>query len=140
MLRYHSLGVLLDDGINFEFPHPILQGVARFRGGYGYAAEPIANAGVQFPVFHLDIKIHKIAYSVNGYPLVMERKDAKIVFLNFYPPSSDVRKDFWDSSTGRKIDVVLNTSDGGKLMVNALRYVSGKYKKPLYVADSEVLS
>ncbi|GAA0872836.1 hypothetical protein GCM10009117_19830 [Gangjinia marincola] len=39
-------------------------------------------------------------------------QNVRRVFLNFYPPSSDARNDFWDSST-----------DGAQMMVNAVKWI-----------------
>jgi hypothetical protein len=51
----------------------------------------------------------------DGLPLVASRKIglATRVDLNFYPPSSDVRADFWTATT-----------DGAQLLANALTFVS----------------
>jgi hypothetical protein len=50
-----------------------------------------------------------VANYSDDVPLVAYK--GSVVALNFYPPSSDARSDFWVSST-----------DGAKLLVNALRF------------------
>lgn len=84
--------------------HPLLDGVTTFDGGqssYYNTGTPTTNTTV-------------IAAWSNAAPLVIEKTgfNGKIVMLNFYPPSSDARSDFWVSST-----------QGGLLMSNALKYV-----------------
>jgi hypothetical protein len=86
--------------------HPILNGVSSFNGGtssYHNTIELASGATL-------------IAHWSNGYPLVgtKEPTAGRIVGLNLYPPSSDARADFWDSSTA-----------GGLLMANSLLWASG---------------
>lgn len=56
-----------------------------------------------------------IASWSNGDPLVAVSNGfaGRVVSLNFYPPSSDIRSDFWTSST-----------DGAKLLTNSLTFVA----------------
>lgn len=81
--------------------HPILEGVASFSSG---------SSGL-----HVDCSLRSGATLVvswsNGRPLVATSRPSvgKVVALNFYPPSSNARADFWPSS-----------SDGGALLGNAL--------------------
>ena len=76
---------------------PLLTGVTSLNGGtssfYGTGA---LTAGATL-----------VAAWNNGAPLVATK--GRVIALNFYPPSSDARPDFWVSST-----------DGGRLMSNAL--------------------
>lgn len=82
--------------------HPILSGVASFNGGsssYRHApTSPTAGASL-------------IASWSNGDPLVGTKRPTagRVVGLNFFPPSSDSRSDFWTAST-----------DGAKLLANSL--------------------
>lgn len=85
---------------------PLLNGVTSFDGGsssyYGTGAlNPNAVSVVDWS---------------NGAPLVARRtiNGVNRVDLNFYPPSSDSRADFWNSST-----------DGAQLMANALLFTAG---------------
>jgi hypothetical protein len=88
--------------------HPILNGVSSFNGGpSSYHNAPIsAAAGATL-----------IANWSNGQPLVATRipTAGRIVGLNFYPPSSSVRGDFWLTST-----------DGARLMANALLWAASR--------------
>jgi len=88
--------------------HPILNGVISFNGGSSSYHSP----GTLFaPGSTVD------AYWSNGQWLVATRENVGTLSvrradLNFYPPSSDVRPDFWDAST-----------NGALLMANALTWV-----------------
>ncbi len=86
--------------------HQILTNVSSFDGGTNSFHETFALTAGATLVAHWD----------NGYPLVATNEAAagRIVGLNFFPPSSDVRGDFWDAST-----------DGDWLMANALNWASG---------------
>ncbi len=85
--------------------HPIMQGVNSFDGGSSSyrvdtTIDPFANL---------------IAEWSDREPLIAT-KDlgiARRADLNFYPPSSDVRSDFWQTST-----------DGDMIMANALDWVA----------------
>ena len=84
---------------------PILNGVNSFNGGEsGYYCEVSLTSGATL-----------IAHWSNGYPLVATKKltVGRIVGLNFFPLSSDVRSDLWVSST-----------DGDLLMANSLVWAS----------------
>lgn len=87
--------------------HPVMNGVSTFDGGGAsfYGNSPVNGSNATL-----------IASWSNDVPLVVERTglNGKIIILNFYPPSSDVREDFWQVNT-----------DGAKLMSNALKYVAG---------------
>ncbi|KYQ89884.1 hypothetical protein DLAC_09860 [Tieghemostelium lacteum] len=91
--------------------HPILQGVRQLDGG----KSSFYCHGIMNPEAKL------VCEWSNGVPLVsdLQKKNGRVVALNFFPPSSDtgdVR--FWSSAT-----------DGTQLMVNSLLYV-GKYTNP----------
>jgi len=77
---------------------PLLAGVGSFDGGSGsWHNNPVSLvAGATL-----------VAHWTNGQPLVAYK--GSVVALNFFPPSSDSRGDFWNSAT-----------DGVRLMTNAL--------------------
>jgi len=82
--------------------HPLLYNVASFDGGsssYHNSSIAITNGATL------------VASWNNGQPLVgaKQASPGRLVGLNFFPPSSDARNDFWDAAT-----------DGSQLMVNAL--------------------
>ena len=80
---------------------PLLRGVVAFDGG--------RSSYHNYPV-SLTTGAHLVAHwSGDGAPLVAFK--GNVVALNFYPPSSDARPDFWSAST-----------DGVTLMVNALLF------------------
>ncbi|MBI3853087.1 MAG: cadherin-like domain-containing protein [Verrucomicrobia bacterium] len=82
--------------------HPILDGVNLFNGGSSsFHNNPISIASGAALVAHWS----------NGQPLVGAKEIApgRTAGLNFFPPSSDARSDFWVAST-----------DGARLMANAL--------------------
>lgn len=88
--------------------HPLLAGVVSFNGGTSsYHNAPIA------PVEGATL----VAEWSNGQPLVGFL--GRVVGLNFFPPSTDSRDDFWDAAT-----------DGAILMVNALNFVAGATPQP----------
>jgi len=108
-------------GTVYDPSHPLMTGVSSFDGGsssYRPASDnthPLAT---------------KIAdWSGGTTPLIAVRRlpdstyGLKRVDLAFYPPSSNVRSDFWDDST-----------DGGRMMVNALLWVAETCRGP-YFAD-----
>jgi len=99
-------GVELTIGTRHVPNHPVLQSVAAFSGG----TSSYHNTGTVAP------NAVRIADWTNNAPLVAEMPgfNGGIIGLNFYPPSSDARSDFWRSDT-----------DGDMLMGNALAYVSG---------------
>ncbi len=83
--------------------HPILAGVGSLSGGtssYHNAVTVASNAAL-------------VAHWSNGRPLVVTKVtgQARVVGLNFFPPSESVRNDLWRTN-----------SDGGLLMANALRW------------------
>jgi len=88
--------------------HQILEGVTSFNGGpASYHNTPIAIAS----------GATLIANWSNGQPLVGSKvfTAGRTVGLNFYPPSSDARSDFWLSNT-----------DGARLMANALLWAASR--------------
>jgi hypothetical protein len=101
-----SSGTDLQLGTIHQPGSPLLAGVTSFDGGsssyYGTGA--------------LQASATDVADWSNGAPLIAERTigGTARVDLNFFPPSSDVRSDFWTSST-----------DGALLMANALDYTAG---------------
>jgi Immunoglobulin I-set domain/Immunoglobulin domain/Protein of unknown function (DUF642) len=85
--------------------HPILNGVTSFNGG----SSSFHNLVSTTPGASL------VAHWTDGQPLVATKQLTlgRVVALNFYPPSSNARSDFWQAST-----------KGGLLMANALLYAS----------------
>lgn len=84
---------------------PLLAGVNSFDGGSSSYHSASALAAGATLVAH---------WSGDGAPLVAYKAGPSagmVVALNFYPPSSDIRSDFWNSST-----------DGVRLMTNALSF------------------
>jgi len=93
-----SLGAVMQPG------HAVMSGVTSFNGGSSsFRSAGGATAGSSL-----------IASYNNGQPLVVEKPgfNGKIISLNFFPPSSNSRSDFWVAST-----------DGTKLLKNSLNYV-----------------
>jgi MYXO-CTERM domain-containing protein len=84
--------------------HPILAGVASFDGGSSsyHNDNAVVTSGAT-----------QIAHWSNNLPLVAAKttSNGSAVALNFFPPSSDARSDFWESTT-----------DGARLMANALTW------------------
>jgi hypothetical protein len=99
-----QLGTILDPC------HPIIQGITTFDGGsssYRSNSNTLAP-GASF-VANWSNNDWLVAQRINVGPMNVRRAD-----LNFYPPSSTVRSDFWDATT-----------QGGQLMANALLWVAG---------------
>jgi|GEM_PF-7118861 len=96
---------------------PIMRGVTSFDGG----SESIRPASA------LTSGATLIASWSDGMPLVAVKKmtRANRADLGFYPPSSDVGYGYWISST-----------DGAKLMANALNYVAGRARGQVNVTFS----
>lgn len=91
--------------------HPILEGVSSFDGGtssYRPSADSLHPEAVRVANWTGDDNI----------PLIATRfiNDVPRVDLGFYPPSTDSRDDFWVAST-----------DGARIMANALLYVCNSY-------------
>jgi hypothetical protein len=102
--------------------HPIMNGVSSFDGG---------SSSFRSTSSSLTPTSYRIANYNTGEILVAAREDAGIsgtakrVSINFFPPSSDSRDDFWVQST-----------DGAKIMANSLLWVAGETKSvpiPLWV-------
>eukprot|EP01113_Clastostelium_recurvatum_P031815 TRINITY_DN4015_c0_g1_i1.p1 TRINITY_DN4015_c0_g1~~TRINITY_DN4015_c0_g1_i1.p1 ORF type:complete len:384 (+),score=47.32 TRINITY_DN4015_c0_g1_i1:114-1154(+) len=91
--------------------HPVMKGVRRLHGG----GQSNHGNGAMLP--HATL----IAQWENGMPLVMESRkfNGSILGLNFYPPSSASVSGSWQSET-----------DGGRLLRNALYYVTGAHGRP----------
>jgi hypothetical protein len=87
--------------------HPIFSGVNSFNGGFSSFHNIVA----------LTPGATLLGHWTDGRPLVaIKQPSAGItVGLNFFPPSSDCRSDFWPTST-----------DGGRLMANALNFACGQ--------------
>lgn len=102
-----SDGTPLTIGTVYDPGHPLLAGVAGLNGG---------SSSYHNTVGALQSGAVAVADWSNGQPLVGYNTSAfagRIVGLNFYPPSSDARSDFWDAST-----------DGAVLMANALNFAA----------------
>jgi len=85
--------------------HPILEGVHSFIGGSSsYHGRNSLNPNAIL-----------VASWSDSSPLIatMDVHGVRRVDLNFYPPSSDIRADFWSSNT-----------DGVKIMVNAILWAA----------------
>src|SRR5579883_40077 len=89
--------------------HPIMQGVTSFDGG---------SSSYHSTSTTLNPNAYRIANYSNGAPLVCARenvgaRNSRLVDLNFYPPSTDSRSDFWKTTTS-----------GVTLMANSLIWVA----------------
>jgi len=82
--------------------HPIMRGVHSLFSGESFT-------GIGIPSTNADL----IAEWDNGAPLLACSLTKKVVALNLYPPSSNVKKMYWD-----------HQSDGTALIGNALLYVA----------------
>jgi hypothetical protein len=101
--------------------HPIFTGVVSFDGGSAsFLNSPITilNGGTQ------------LAHWSSRQPLVgiKDIEPGRVAGLNFYPPSSDVRSDFWVAST-----------DGARLMANSLLW-AGKVPPIILAGPSNQIS
>jgi|GEM_PF-3402372 len=120
-----------DDGTRYTLgtvgspTHAIMQGVSTFDGGsssYRALAPTLASGTTT------------LAEWSDGQPLIVVKTGVgpatvNRVDLNFYPPSSDVSGDFWESTT-----------DGAKIMANALRYVGNLSTTATQTAKNVTLS
>ena len=105
--------------------HPIMVGVTTFDGG----SSSYYGTGSLSPYTTL------IANWTNGSPLIAEKSNkdngdpiaGRCVALNFYPPSSDVRVDFWNPAT-----------DGATIMANALEYAAAAVNYTVQLTPDEV--
>ncbi|WP_394772788.1 glycine-rich protein [Flavobacterium sp.] len=97
-------------GTIYDATHPIMKNVLSFNGGdasFRSNSNTLATGAV------------RIADWTDGSPLVIIKENVGLLKvrradLNFFPPSTDSRSDFWD-----------NTTDGNLLMKNALLWVAG---------------
>jgi len=94
-------------GTVYDPSHPILQGVTNFNGG---------SSSYRTVTFDISAGSTRVADWSDGRPLVVTKVigNTPRADLAFYPPSSDVRSDFWQAAT-----------DGARLMANALTWVGG---------------
>ena len=100
-------------GTIYDPSNPILAGVTSFNGG---------SSSYYNTVGSLNPGAVAVADWSNGVPLIAVNTSTfagKIAGLNFYPPSSDARSDFWLSST-----------DGALLMANSLNFVTQQVSVP----------
>jgi len=100
-------------GTIYDPSNPILAGVTSFNGG---------SRSFYNTVGPLNPGAVAVADWSNGAPLIAVNTSTfagKIAGLNFYPPSSDARSDFWVSST-----------DGALLMANSLNFVTKQVSVP----------
>jgi hypothetical protein len=93
-------------GTIYEPASPLLAGVTSFNGG----TSSYHGTGA------VDPAAVRVADWSNGRPLILRRTigGRPRVDLNFFPPSSDARSDFWVSSSG-----------GARIIANALLFVAG---------------
>jgi hypothetical protein len=82
---------------------PLLDGVSSFNGGSSSYLDDVTLAPGSTQIAHWN----------DGASTPLVAYNAHSVGLNFYPPSSDARSDFWDAST-----------DGAALLANALLFHS----------------
>lgn len=106
-----SSGSLESLGTIYDATHPIMKDVVNFNGGsssYRGNSQTLASGAV------------RVADWTDGSPLVIIKENVGLLKtrradLNFFPPSSTSRSDFWDDAT-----------DGSLLMKNALLWVAGR--------------
>src|SRR5256885_3295930 len=101
----NTSGTELTLGTVHEPASPLMAGVASFDGGTSSFHDG-SNS--------IQVGAIRVADYSDGGPLIARRtiNGNRRVDLNFFPPSNDSRADFWISST-----------DGIKIMANALEYV-----------------
>jgi hypothetical protein len=95
--------------------HPLLQGVSSFNGGSSSYRNIVSLAPGATLVAIWNDAADTPLIAVKGH----------VVALNFYPVSSTARADFWDAST-----------DGGRIMANALRWGLGI--DPVTLPDGQI--
>ncbi|MBW4514419.1 MAG: DUF4347 domain-containing protein [Timaviella obliquedivisa GSE-PSE-MK23-08B] len=104
-------------GTIFNPAHPIVQGVSSFSGGTSsYRATGTANPSATVVANWSDNRL--LAVDLQTF-------NGGIVGLNFYPPSSTVRGDFWNAAT-----------QGALLMGNALEYIGGSAVRSTATEDA----
>jgi hypothetical protein len=107
-------------GTIYDPSNPILAGVTSFNGGSSSFYNTVGSLNPT--VGPLNPGAVAVADWSNGAPLIAVNTSTfagKIAGLNFYPPSSDARSDFWVSST-----------DGALLMANSLNFVTKQVSVP----------
>ncbi len=98
--------------------HPVLDGVNSFNGGTSsYQNSPITNASGATEVAHWSNLLPLVDVKASG--------QGRVTGLNFYPPSSDARSDFWVAGT-----------DGARLMANALLW-SGRVPPTIVASPAD---
>jgi len=112
MTSYAAIDASSPSGVNgvytlvpVDVTHPILREVRSFSGGSKSYRSGTWNS-----------LAHQVALWSDGKPLIGTRQlsgGGRRVDLAFFPPSSDIRNDFWNSQT-----------DGVKIMVNAINWAS----------------
>lgn len=110
-------GTMLTMGEIAKPEHPIMLGVSGFNGG---AASYHSTSTTISPRSYI------IASYDNGAPLILAKENVGLkkmrrADLNFFPPSSGSYSDFWSAST-----------DGAKIMTNALLWVAGVASTPAF--------
>ncbi|HTF91123.1 MAG TPA: hypothetical protein VK843_22095 [Planctomycetota bacterium] len=105
-------------GSTFSTSAGLTLGTRHVPGHHLFTGSPVVSFNGGFSSYHvigtLTPNSSLLADWSNGQIFAAERNGlaGRVLDLNFYPPSSDARADFWASST-----------DGGKLLANALSYV-----------------
>ncbi len=115
---------LVSDGSHFIDPvlpgHPLLTGVTTFDGG--------TTSGRVDGALHPSATLVARWTSPGAEPLLAFRTDIPVVGLNIFPPSGDVASHLW-----------LSTTDGDRLMANALLQAAGDLPNPVPEPGSTAL-
>jgi hypothetical protein len=114
-----SNGTALTLGTRLIPNHPLLDAVGSFNGGTSsfHITGSLAPGAI------------RIADWSNGVPLLtaMPGKKGRVAALNFYPPSSASRADFWNRAT-----------DGGALLGNAINWTARNDNDVLVLGDNAI--
>jgi len=118
-LASNASGIPRTLGHIFDTSHPAVHNVSSFHGG----SNSFHNTGSANP------NATVVANWNHGPPLVVDLQtfNAGIVGLNFFPPSSHSRSDFWQAHT-----------HGARMMANSLQYVGGGGAVPLTISVNNV--
>lgn len=94
----------IEENLAVVAPHPVTAGFNAFTSSVFHSQSTTVAAGGT-----------ELAWYDSGFPVVAvaERGAGRVVTLNMYSPSSDIRPDFW-----------VSTTDGATLMVNALLWAA----------------